>query len=30
MAALRTFTLDELGADPGTMGAACVAALAEL
>jgi pimeloyl-ACP methyl ester carboxylesterase len=30
MAALRTFTLDELGADPGMLGAACVTALAEL
>jgi len=29
-AALRTFTLDQLGADPGVLGAACVAALAEL
>jgi pimeloyl-ACP methyl ester carboxylesterase len=29
-AALRTFTLDELGADPGVLGAACVTALLEL
>ncbi|BBZ28071.1 hypothetical protein MMAD_23660 [Mycolicibacterium madagascariense] len=29
-AALRTFTLDELGADPGVVGAACVAALGDL
>ena len=29
-AALRTFTLDELGADPGILGAACVSALMEL
>jgi pimeloyl-ACP methyl ester carboxylesterase len=28
-AALRTFTLDELGADPSALGAACVAALQE-
>jgi pimeloyl-ACP methyl ester carboxylesterase len=30
VAALRTFTLDELGADPGVLGAACVTALLEL
>ncbi|MEU0494478.1 alpha/beta hydrolase [Mycobacterium sp. NPDC006124] len=30
VAALRTFTLDQLGADPGVLGAACIAALAEL
>jgi pimeloyl-ACP methyl ester carboxylesterase len=30
VAALRTFTLDELGADPGVLGAACVAALLDL
>jgi pimeloyl-ACP methyl ester carboxylesterase len=29
-AALRTFTLDELGADPGVLGTACVAALGDL
>ncbi len=29
-AALRTFTLAELGADPGVLGAACVSALMEL
>lgn len=29
-AALRTFTLDELGADPGVLGAACLAALGDL
>lgn len=29
-AALRTFTLDELGADPGILGTACVSALMEL
>jgi pimeloyl-ACP methyl ester carboxylesterase len=29
-AALRTFTLDELGADPGVLGAACLSALMEL
>ena len=29
-AALRTFTLDELGADPGILGSACVSALMEL
>jgi len=29
-AALHTFTLDELGADPGVLGAACVDALLEL
>jgi pimeloyl-ACP methyl ester carboxylesterase len=29
-AALHTFTLDELGADPGVLGAACVNALMEL
>jgi pimeloyl-ACP methyl ester carboxylesterase len=29
-AALRTFTLDELGADPGVIGTACVTALMEL
>jgi pimeloyl-ACP methyl ester carboxylesterase len=29
-AALRTFTLDELGADPGILGTACVDALMEL
>jgi hypothetical protein len=28
-AALRTITLDELGADPAVLGAACVAALME-
>jgi pimeloyl-ACP methyl ester carboxylesterase len=28
-AAVRTVTLDELGADPGLLGAACVAALLE-
>lgn len=30
VAALRTFTLAELGADPGILGAACVSALLEL
>ena len=30
MAGLRTFTLDELGADPGVLGAACVTALMAL
>ena len=30
VAALRTFTLDELGADSGVLGAACVAALLDL
>lgn len=30
MSVLRTFTLDELGADPGVLGAACVTALMEL
>ena len=29
-AALRTFTLDELGGDPGVLGAACLAALGDL
>lgn len=29
-AALRTFTLDELGADPGVLGTACLGALSEL
>lgn len=29
-AALRTFTLDDLGAEPGVLGAACVGALLEL
>jgi hypothetical protein len=29
-AALRTFTLDELGADPAILGAACMGALLEL
>jgi hypothetical protein len=29
-AALRTVTLDEMGADPSALGAACVAALLEL
>jgi pimeloyl-ACP methyl ester carboxylesterase len=29
-AALRTVTLDEMGADPSRLGAACVAALLEL
>jgi len=29
-AALRTFTLDELGADPGILGTACVSALTDL
>ncbi len=28
-AALRTITLDELGADPAVLGAACVSALSE-
>ncbi|MCV6968853.1 alpha/beta hydrolase, partial [Mycobacterium bohemicum] len=28
-AALRTVTLDEMGADPAALGAACLAALAE-
>ncbi|MCV7423254.1 alpha/beta hydrolase [Mycobacterium yunnanensis] len=30
MAALRTFTLEQLGADPGVLGASCVAALVDL
>lgn len=30
VAALRTFTLDELGAEPGILGTACVSALMEL
>jgi hypothetical protein len=29
-AALRTVTLDEMGADPAALGAACVAALLEV
>ena len=29
-AALRTFTLDELGSDPGVLGTACVSALLSL
>jgi len=29
-AALRTFTLDQLGADPGVLGAACLSALSDL
>jgi hypothetical protein len=28
-AALRTVTLDEMGVDPGVLGAACLAALAD-
>jgi hypothetical protein len=29
-AALRTVTLDEMGADPAVLGAACLAALADI